>query len=257
MKNGMNPKVQEERTAIQKSDYRVLAPSCNLAICRYYPETHELKVMPPFASIYEIPTYIKNVPESVVLKGRIASESIDTFFKIHRDADKGKDTANAEVCFLLSSGEYSWFSCCCKVVRDHNGQPASAVMIYRNIDEYRKGMHHIEELEEKVKIQRTAIRQAQKNIIIYIPEKDLLAPFDEEGKLFFKKNPELKKPEVLLESPYITKNSEYNLRSLYQKMKAGIPSGNTFCRINCSGNDKWFSLYIIRCSAQNTIPPLP
>lgn len=99
-----------------------------------------------------------------------------------------------------------------------------------------------EPIENDQTVLKVVAKHAHKNIVVYVLQEDLLKPYDEETRLFFGTYPEMQRPEEILKSSIIAKESQSSLRSFYKNMRSGISDGNVYCKVIDAGIEKWYNL---------------
>ena len=236
-------KKAQEQLRIREEEYRIAVSHSNGIVCRYDIASKSIYITPQAAETGNLSrTVIENVPQSIIDRGLIAPESIKKYKYLYDAAARGENVNNIEIRHKI--GDVSkWFRCESTVIRNENGEPASAVVSFVDIDREKQQAVEISALKEDEQLLRIIAKSSHRIVLRYDISEDMLVPFYGLTKHYFRKNAILHPVEYFIKNGGLAGESIGVMRKFSRDILSGKRRGTAECRMkNLKGVWQWYNL---------------
>jgi|GEM_PF-3082254 len=234
-------KQAEEKQRINGEEYRTAAVFGNDIIYRFNIASGDMYMPEDLAAKYHLPSILKNVPYSVVKQGYLLKECISSYVSFFKAIRMGTEGKTADIGRTFADGSVHWYRGRYRILRDREGKPAEAIVIFNDITEEKSKNTEILNLREKERMLHDLTGNFVRNIIKYNIADDRLELMDRQTEKFL---PGIKKDAFsvnLFRSDLIDAESMQSMHQLFQDMRDGKPNGEFFCRAkNPCGLLRWY-----------------
>ena len=130
-------KIALDRQRISEEMFRIAAEADNRAVVIFDVKAGSCRVESRMLFSAKYGEIFENVPESLIEKGIVSSESADTLRSVFSRIRLGEQQVSASLLLRTGESEYRWFECNAQTVFNADCEPDRAVLVFHDITQQR------------------------------------------------------------------------------------------------------------------------
>lgn len=236
-------KEKEIRLRAREEEYRLAMEQSNKILYRYDLASKYLEITKRSAEHLDVPDVIEGVPQSILLMGKLAPNSVSRYKAFHAEIEQGKPNGKTVLQWQNRDGDYRWFLVRYTMTYATDGTAVSAVGTFEDITDRYERERKLDRLCQEQELLRVIAAHSGRTVFKF----DLIehmAYLDAQTAKRFGLMTEIHvQDEHDLHLEQVAKESQDAYIAIYQSILQGDAAGSArICRKDATGKFSWYQV---------------